>query len=67
MTTEYDFDDEDIRVMVETNHQPEEKWVYRSSHIPDSLRLSSIRCEKCHSPWPCPTIEELRSWKQRGR
>lgn len=60
----FDFNDPEIRDMVQDNHVPEEVWRHAGNRINDYLQLVEVRCAKCQALWPCPTIVALRIWKK---
>lgn len=52
-----DLYDREIREMIEVHHSPDEEWM--------GGVLVSVHCIQCYRPWPCQTILDLRSWKER--
>ncbi len=62
MITSYDFDDPEIRAMVNIKHKPIEYYSYSYAN---TKRLENINCGICAQDWPCSAIKGLRSYERR--
>lgn len=56
----YNWEDPQIREMVERNHVPGEVWY----HSAGGSQLTGIFCEECNQDWPCSTVLALKNRPQ---